>query len=112
VVLRVTFTASGQVLVQGIVHGLGHGLDEEARRVVRARRQPVVGPRAPAIVRVLGEIGEARTKLAPTGRIFVHGEHWGAEADGAVESGEKVRVIGYDGMRLKVTRVAEGGAKN
>jgi membrane-bound serine protease (ClpP class) len=61
---------------------------------------------------LIGEIGEARTKLAPTGRIFVHGEHWGAEADGAVESGEKVRVIGYDGMRLKVTRVAEGGAKN
>src|SRR5262245_52966588 len=61
---------------------------------------------------LIGEIGEARTKLAPTGRIFVHGEHWGAEADGAVESGEKVRVIGYDGMRLKVTRVAEGGVKN
>ncbi len=35
VVLRVTFTASGQVLVQGVVHGLGHGLDEEARRVAQ-----------------------------------------------------------------------------
>jgi TonB family protein len=33
VVLRVTFMASGEVLVQGVVHGLGHGLDEEARRV-------------------------------------------------------------------------------
>jgi TonB family protein len=33
VVLRVTFLASGQVVVQEIVHGLGHGLDEEARRV-------------------------------------------------------------------------------
>lgn len=33
VVLRVTFTASGQVVVQGVVRGLGHGLDEEARRV-------------------------------------------------------------------------------
>ena len=33
VVLRVTFTSSGRVVVQGIVHGLGHGLDEEARRV-------------------------------------------------------------------------------
>jgi TonB family protein len=33
VVLRVTFTAAGQVTVQGVVHGLGHGLDEEARRV-------------------------------------------------------------------------------
>jgi TonB family protein len=33
VVLRVTFTAAGQVVVQGVARGLGHGLDEEARRV-------------------------------------------------------------------------------
>lgn len=33
VVLRVKFTAQGQVQVLGIVRGLGHGLDEEARRV-------------------------------------------------------------------------------
>lgn len=33
VILRVTFTAAGQVIVDSIVHGLGHGLDEEARRV-------------------------------------------------------------------------------
>jgi len=33
VILRVTFTAAGQVVIKGVVHGLGHGLDEEARRV-------------------------------------------------------------------------------
>ena len=38
VILRVTFTASGQVVVKGIVHGLGHGLDEEARRVAEQIR--------------------------------------------------------------------------
>lgn len=38
VVLRVTFTAAGQVLVQGVVHSLGHGLDEEARRVAEQIR--------------------------------------------------------------------------
>ena len=38
VVLRVTFTANGQVVVQGVVHGLGHGLDEEARRVAQMIR--------------------------------------------------------------------------
>jgi TonB family protein len=35
VILRVTFTAAGRVVVQGVVHGLGHGLDEEARRVAQ-----------------------------------------------------------------------------
>ncbi len=38
VVLRVTFLASGQVVVQGVVRGLGHGLDEEARRVAQQIR--------------------------------------------------------------------------
>ncbi len=35
VVLRVTFLANGQVVVDRIVRGLGHGLDEEARRVAQ-----------------------------------------------------------------------------
>jgi TonB family protein len=38
VVLRVTFLATGQVVVQSVVHGLGHGLDEEARRVAQQIR--------------------------------------------------------------------------
>ncbi len=38
VILRVTFTASGQVAVLSVVHGLGHGLDEEARRVAQQIR--------------------------------------------------------------------------
>jgi len=38
VVLRVTFTAAGQVVVQGVLRGLGHGLDEEARRVAQQIR--------------------------------------------------------------------------
>jgi TonB family protein len=35
VVLRVTFTSAGRVVVQSVVHGLGHGLDEEARRAAQ-----------------------------------------------------------------------------
>lgn len=35
VVLNVTFLASGQVVVRGVIHGLGHGLDEEAMRVAQ-----------------------------------------------------------------------------
>jgi TonB family protein len=38
VILRVTFTAGGHVVVEGVVHGLGHGLDEEARRVAEQIR--------------------------------------------------------------------------
>ncbi|MGO9776604.1 MAG: TonB family protein [Terracidiphilus sp.] len=38
VILRVTFEVNGQVVVQGVVHSLGHGLDEEARRVAQQIR--------------------------------------------------------------------------
>lgn len=38
VVLHVVFTAGGQVVVQNVVRGLGHGLDEEARRVAQQIR--------------------------------------------------------------------------
>jgi membrane-bound serine protease (ClpP class) len=60
---------------------------------------------------LVGEIGEVKSKLSPSGKIFVHGEHWNARADGDVEVGEKVEVIGYEGMNLKVRRSAEPSSK-
>ena len=38
VVLSVTFLANGQVVVHNVLQGLGHGLDEEARRVAEQIR--------------------------------------------------------------------------
>jgi TonB family protein len=38
VVLSVTFLANGQVVVHGVLQGLGHGLDEEAKRVAEQIR--------------------------------------------------------------------------
>src|SRR5574341_633354 len=35
---------------------------------------------------LIGEIGEARTKLSPAGKVFVHGEYWNARADGEIEA--------------------------
>jgi membrane-bound serine protease (ClpP class) len=53
---------------------------------------------------LIGEIGVVREKLSPRGSVFVHGEYWKAEADGDVESGDKVEVVGIDRMVLKVRR--------
>lgn len=65
------------------------------------RRKPTTG-----LEGLLGEIGEVREKLNPTGKVFVHGEYWNAEGDGEVAVGERVEVVGFDGMRLKVRRLA------
>lgn len=53
---------------------------------------------------LIGEVGLAREKLSPRGMVFVHGEYWTAEADEAIETGERVQVVGLDRMVLKVKR--------
>jgi len=53
---------------------------------------------------LIGATGDVRGKLALAGKVFVHGEYWNAEADTEIDVGEKVEVIGYQGMRLKVRR--------
>ena len=51
---------------------------------------------------MVGEIGEVRTALDPSGSVFVHGELWNARSATAVAAGERVRVLSVNGMRLDV----------
>jgi membrane-bound serine protease (ClpP class) len=52
---------------------------------------------------MIGETGTARTDLAPSGRVFVHGELWTAEAEETVRAGGKVKVIEVlEGLKIKV----------
>jgi len=63
------------------------------------------------IAGLIGEIGEVRGKLSPSGKIFVHGEYWNAQADSEIDVGEKVEVVGHEGMSLKVRRSSERSSK-
>ncbi len=69
--------------------------------IVRAqKREPVVGQEW-----LVGQVGEARTDLAPIGTVFVSGTWWTAEAvDGEIKAGEKVEVVAMEGLRLKVRK--------
>jgi membrane-bound serine protease (ClpP class) len=51
---------------------------------------------------LIDEIGEARTELAPQGKVFVHGEYWDAVSATPINAGEPVRVVTVDGMKLRV----------
>jgi membrane-bound serine protease (ClpP class) len=55
---------------------------------------------------MLGEIGDVRAKLNPAGKVFVRGELWNAEADGEIDMGEKVEIVGHQGLNLKVRRLS------
>ena len=68
---------------------------------VRARRNKVVtGEQG-----LIGEIGVAQSDLAPTGKVFVHGELWDAVSTLTVPAGERVVVRHVDGLTLRVDPV-------
>lgn len=66
--------------------------------VIRAHKNRVVtGTEA-----MIGEIGVARTPIAPVGKVFVHGELWNAMANSAIAEGTRVRVKAIDGLKVVV----------
>jgi membrane-bound serine protease (ClpP class) len=76
-----------------------------AAAVSAQQRPPVMAPRA-----IIGQLGEARDPLAPTGVVQLHSELWSAKVETpgeVIESGAKVIVTGVEGFTLRVKRVSE-----
>jgi membrane-bound serine protease (ClpP class) len=68
---------------------------------LRARRNKVVtGEQG-----LVGEVGIAQTALAPSGKVFVHGELWDAVSAVPVPAGERIVVRQVDGLTLRVDPV-------
>ena len=55
---------------------------------------------------LIGMHAEARTDIGADGRVFVRGESWSAWSDEPIAKGEKVTVVGVEGLKLKVKRSA------
>ena len=52
---------------------------------------------------LLQEKGVARTDIAPTGKVFIHGEIWNALAETEIAAGTSIRVVAIDdGMTIRV----------
>lgn len=69
--------------------------------VVKARRAPI----ATGAEGMIGEIGVARTDLAPDGKVFIRGELWNATAHAPLPAGSQVRVSAIDGLWLTVDKL-------
>ena len=66
--------------------------------VLRARRNKVItGGEG-----MLNELGVVRMALAPQGKIFIHGEYWDAVSSTPVAEGARVKVVGVEGLMLRV----------
>ena len=63
------------------------------------RRKPTTGMKG-----IIGEIGVARTKIEREGKVFVHGEIWNAASEEVIRKGEKVRVVGIEGLTLRIEK--------
>jgi membrane-bound serine protease (ClpP class) len=53
---------------------------------------------------MIGEVGEVRERIAPRGKVWLHGEYWTAESDEELEVGQKVRVVSVNHMVVRVRK--------
>jgi membrane-bound serine protease (ClpP class) len=73
------------------------------RALLRARREPV----AMGAAALLGRVGIAESRLAPSGTVRVDSEVWSATVeDGAqaIAAGEAVEIVGLEGVVLRVRK--------
>ena len=71
------------------------------------RRKPVVG-----LPHMVGCQGKVVSNLAPEGTIRIKGELWDATAaEGSLNTGEGVTVVGQDGLKLVVRKSDTGDLK-
>lgn len=65
---------------------------------IQSRRRPV----AAGAEQMIGAAAEVIDWQATSGRVFAHGEAWAARASKSLQPGDKVKIIGRDGLVLIV----------
>jgi membrane-bound serine protease (ClpP class) len=71
---------------------------------VRAWRQPIVSGGEG----LAGDMGQVMEPVTPEGGVVrVQGERWSARSDAAIDEGQRVRVVGREGLVLRVERATE-----
>ena len=71
------------------------------------RRQAVVG-----LSSMISSKGKVTSPLDPEGLVMIKGELWGAESiDRNIGSGERIMVVGQDGLKLIVRKVGNNTLK-
>ena len=53
---------------------------------------------------LMNATGVASAAIKPDGKVFVHGETWNAHSSEAIEEGDRVRIVGVEGLRLEVMK--------
>lgn len=76
--------------------------------IMRAMHQPVMTGRE-AIIQGTGKVIEVREHKV---RVRVRNELWNAESPDKLRAGDQVRIVGIDGLMLRVQRIGHGRPAN
>ena len=68
-------------------------------------------PKTHNLERLIGMVGDVRTKINPEGAVYVGGEEWTARSDTLIPVGSQVRVTGREGLILTVEPVKAPSSK-
>ena len=74
------------------------------RKVLEAETRPPVHD----LDRLIGQVGEARTEIAPEGSVYLDGEMWTARSREPIPRGSAVKVVRREGLILYVERLDPG----
>ena len=73
------------------------------RIIINAHKKPVVS----GVEEMIGGTGLVVDDFETTGSIHIHGENWQAESMSPMQRGDKVKVVGIEGLVLKVDSIKE-----
>ena len=74
-----------------------HAVIPLAWLIFKGKRKQVTGPSS-----LIGEVGVVREWSGSEGRIFVHGSIWAATGNGTQQPGDRVEIIGVEGLVLRI----------
>jgi membrane-bound serine protease (ClpP class) len=94
------FRISWQVILPAVVVTAGFFIVGMIFVIRTHRKKAVTGKEG-----LIGAIGVCQTEINPEGKISIHGEIWSSVSDEVIQPKEKVRVVGAEGLTLKVEKL-------
>jgi membrane-bound serine protease (ClpP class) len=98
------FKISWQIILPAVLVTAGFFIFGMIMVIRTHRKKAITGKEG-----LLGTVGICETEINPEGKIFLHGEFWKSVSDEVILPKEKVRVIGYEGLTLKVEKIKQEG---
>ena len=91
----------GVILAYVLFELFEHVIIPLAWLILKGKRKQRTGPAA-----LIGEIGEVKEWSGTEGKIFVHGSIWAGTSDVPFTPGDKAKVIGVEGLVLKIEPIS------